>query len=375
MNVFIYGAGGHAKVVAEIIRLNGGHVVGFIDSVNKPGNVPPVKTNNFGNKGKFKRAIWGILSSLIGSTPRSLQWDSFRFWECLAFACCPIHLDLDKYGVDLPIIPKNWEHYIGLDLDYLERDLERLRKNPEIEFSKACLSFVFGAFFILVPLQIFMGDNVGVKVHETQPLKTAAMEGVWDTQSGAPLLLFAYPNQSEQRNQWTVSIPYLASLVNTHQWNGTLIGLKTVPVADQPFVAAVFYAFRVMVGLEIVMLLMVIAAAVLRIRGRLYHSRWFLRACVCTTPIGFAALWCGWIVAEVGRQPWVVYNILRTADAASPVTVSHILITLVLLIIVYGIMFGIFYLYFLVGLIAAGPSGGAHVQQPFAYLPPDQQEK
>ena len=94
----------------------------------------PASILRFGNKGKFKRAIWGILSSLIGSTPRSLQWDSFRFWECLAFACCPIHLDLDKYGVDLPIMPKNWEHYIGLDLDYLERDLERLRKNPEILF-------------------------------------------------------------------------------------------------------------------------------------------------------------------------------------------------------------------------------------------------
>jgi hypothetical protein len=85
-----------------------------------------------GNKGKLKRAVWDALSTAVGATPRALQWDSFRFWECLAFACCPIHVDLDKYGVDLPIMPKNWEHYIGLDLDHLDRDLDRIRKHPEI---------------------------------------------------------------------------------------------------------------------------------------------------------------------------------------------------------------------------------------------------
>jgi hypothetical protein len=89
----------------------------------------PAPLLRFGNKGKLKRKAWTAISALIGATPRVLQWDSFRFWECLAFACCPIHVDLEKYGVELPVMPVNWEHYIGLDLDHLERDLRRIEKD------------------------------------------------------------------------------------------------------------------------------------------------------------------------------------------------------------------------------------------------------
>lgn len=92
----------------------------------------PAPMLRYGNKGKLKRKLWGTFSALIGSTPRSVQWDSYRFWECLAFGCCPIHIDLEKYGVDLPTMPKNWEHYVGLDLDNLGRDINRIRKSPDL---------------------------------------------------------------------------------------------------------------------------------------------------------------------------------------------------------------------------------------------------
>ena len=220
--------------------------------------------------------------------------------------------------------------------------------------AKKSLSFSLWAALILLPLQIGVGDIVGMHVYHYQPLKTAAMEGVWQTQKGAPLLLFAIPSQENQKNSYEIGLPKLASLINTHDWDGELVGLSSVPPADQPRMLPVFFSFRIMVGLGILMLLTAIAGMFLRFKGVLYESRWFHRCCLAMAPLGFIASISGWLTAELGRQPWVVYNLLKTKDAVSLIGYEEVVISFTLLVIAYGIVFG-FYLYYLFKLIAHGP--------------------
>ena len=227
-------------------------------------------------------------------------------------------------------------------------------KNQHLAVAKKTLSFVMWAVLIIIPAQIFMGDMVGLIVRQYQPLKTAAIEAVWDTQKGAPLVLFAIPSQQLQKNLYTLQIPGMASLINTHEWDGELIGLKSANVEDQPRVASVFFTFRIMVGVAFLMLFIALVALVLRLKGRLYDSHWFHRSCFLMAPLGFIASITGWLTAEIGRQPWVVYNLLRTHDAVSAIGVEEVIFSLSLLIIVYGIIFG-FYLFYLFKTIKIGP--------------------
>ncbi len=229
-----------------------------------------------------------------------------------------------------------------------------LLKKAHVNFAKKTLSFVMWASLILVPIQIVMGDAVGLGVRDHQPLKTAAMEGIWETQNGAPLILFAWPSQKEQRNEYVLSIPKLSSLINTHHWDGEMIGLKSVSPADQPIVAPVFFTFRIMVGLGLIFLLTAIVALFLRFKGQLYTSVWFHRWCVLIAPLGFVASIAGWLTAEIGRQPWVVYNLMRTQQAVSAIGMEEVIISFILLALAYGIVFG-FYLYYLFKLIRKGP--------------------
>lgn len=220
--------------------------------------------------------------------------------------------------------------------------------------AKKCLSFSLWAALILVPLQIAVGDIVGLNVHHHQPLKTAAMEGIWQTQKGAPLVLFAIPSQEQQKNFYEIAIPKLASLINTHDWNGEMIGLSSVPADEQPHMLPVFFSFRIMVGIGVLMLLTAIIGVFLHFKGVLYESGWFHRWCLATAPLGFIASISGWLTAEIGRQPWVVYHLLKTKDAVSSIGYEEVLISFTLLILAYGIVFG-FYLYYLLKLIAHGP--------------------
>ena len=244
-----------------------------------------------------------------------------------------------------------------------------LLQKKYLEFSKKCFGFALAALFILVPAQGFVGDAVGVEIHHDQPIKTAALEGVWHTEVGAPLLLFAIPDQEAETNYWSISIPHLGSVLNTHQWNGTLIGLDTVPKADRPFIALPFFSFRIMVGLAGIMFAITLWGAYLFLRKQMYENKWYLRACLACAPIGFIALWFGWITAETGRQPWVVYNILRTEDAVSKVDIYHVLISFALIILVYGVIFGYFYFRFLFKIITEGPTKNPdNNDQPFGYM-------
>ena len=249
-----------------------------------------------------------------------------------------------------------------------------LLKNQHTEIAKTCFSFALGAALILTPLQIGIGDTVGLKVLAYQPLKTAAMEGLWDTTKGAPLLLFAIPNQAQQTNQFELSIPKLASLINTHQLNGELLGLKSAAPADQPIVSTVFFAFRVMVGIGFLFFAVALFALWLRIRKQLFDHPLFYRLCVLIAPFGFISSIAGWLVAETGRQPWVVYGMMRTANGVSHVPMNQVMFSLMMFIVVYGLVFS-FYLFFLIKLIQKGPEAiikpdiDTETHVPFQYMP------
>ncbi len=198
----------------------------------------------------------------------------------------------------------------------------------------------------LAPLQLVIGDLHGLNAREYQPAKIAAVEAHWETRRDAPLVLFAWPDTKTESNLYEIAIPDLGSLILTHEWNGEVRGLKSFPPNDRPDPVIPFFSFRIMVGIGFIMIALGLTGAVLWLMGRLYTTRWFLRAMVLATPIGFIAVLAGWFVAEVGRQPWVVYGLLRTADAVSPVPGGSVFASIVLFVLVYGVVFGagIFYM-------------------------------
>lgn len=220
-----------------------------------------------------------------------------------------------------------------------------LWRRQHVEFAKAGFSVAMWMTLILTPLQIVLGDQHGLNTLRYQPTKLAAMEGDWETRRGQPLTVFAWPNMTTERNDYALDIPKLGSLILTHEWNGEVQGLKAVPPADRPFVPVVFWAFRLMVGIGLVMLAIALIGAVLRWRGRLYDTYWFNILCAFSSPLGFIAVLSGWTVTEAGRQPYLVYGYLRTADAVSPVAASAVTTSLVLFIVVYAVLLLAFFLY------------------------------
>lgn len=241
-----------------------------------------------------------------------------------------------------------------------------LLKKQHTNLAKISFSFAMWAALVLVPAQVMIGDTLGIEVHDNQPLKTAAIEGVWNTQKGAPLVLIGYPSTAQEKNLFTLSIPYGASLINTHRLNGELIGLKSVPPEDRPVVAATFFGFRIMVGIGLLFFMMALAALWMRRGGRLYEARWFQWLCVLCAPLGMVATVFGWITAECGRQPWIVYNLMRTSAGVSNVPAAHVAISLTAIVIVYTLVFS-FFIYYLFKFIAAGPAT-EHVTPPFTYM-------
>jgi cytochrome d ubiquinol oxidase subunit I len=189
-------------------------------------------------------------------------------------------------------------------------------------------------------MQIFLGDLQGLNTLEYQPAKLAAIEARWTTAARAPLTLFAIPDDAQETNHFEVNIPDLGSLILTHRLNGTIRGLKDWPVDQRPPVGPPFFAFRIMVGIGLLMLAIVAIGNLMRRRGRLYESGIFLKACEIAAPFGFVAVLAGWVTTEVGRQPWTVYGLMRTADSVSPsLTGANVLLSFIGYIIVYLIMF------------------------------------
>ncbi|HEX2817686.1 MAG TPA: cytochrome ubiquinol oxidase subunit I [Phenylobacterium sp.] len=243
----------------------------------------------------------------------------------------------------------------------------RLLKDTDEEESCLALKMAIGMFAIVAPLQLLAGDMSGKQVLQFQPAKLAAIEAFWDTKSGQAFHIAAWPDRDTASNRWELSIPKLGSLITAGNARAEITGLKAFALADRPPVFLVFWAFRVMVGLGVAMIGLGLWGGFQVWRGRLAHARWFLRAAVAMGPAGFVAVVAGWIVAEVGRQPWVIYGVLRTADAVSPVTQGEVSVSLLAFMIIYAVIFSVGVLYIL-RLMGEGPLSGSGA--PLGVRPP-----
>jgi cytochrome d ubiquinol oxidase subunit I len=232
-----------------------------------------------------------------------------------------------------------------------------LRKGTHVEAGRTMLLAAVAFAALTVPVQIFVGDMHGLNTLKHQPMKIAAMEAHWHAEGegeGVPLVVFALPNEKAERNDYEIAIPRLGSLILTHSMDGTFDPLTSVPASERPPVVPVFFAFRIMVGLGTLMLVLAWVSAFQWWRGRLLQSRWLIRGWNWMLPSGFIALLSGWFVTEMGRQPWVVYGVLRTADAVGPQSAWMTALSLGVYIVGYAFVFG-WGIWYLVKIIRTGP--------------------
>tara|TARA_R110002073_G_scaffold98164_1_gene225071 strand:- start:1024 stop:1761 length:738 start_codon:yes stop_codon:yes gene_type:complete len=194
---------------------------------------------------------------------------------------------------------------------------------------------------IVAPVQIVAGDMHGLNTLEHQPAKVAAMEGHFDTQNGAPLILFGWPDMAAEETRYALEIPKLGSMILTHDWDGKITGLKDFAPEDRPNATIVFWTFRVMVGMGVLMALLGVVSLFARLRNTLFSCVWLHRFALVMGPSGFVAILAGWFTTEIGRQPWVVYGVMRTSDAGSPIAPTAIAGSLIAFVIVYTVVFGV----------------------------------
>src|SRR5499433_1999876 len=215
-----------------------------------------------------------------------------------------------------------------------------VRREPSAAEGRTMLSMTLWLLTVLVPLQMFIGDQHGLNTRDHQPAKLAAIEARWETDRRVPLTLFAIPNDVAESNTFAIEVPWLGSLILTHSLDGEVRGLMDFPADQRPPVAIPFFAFRIMVGCAGIMLGIVLVGGWLRWRGRLYSTSLFLRLVQLVAPIGFVAVVAGWCVTEVGRQPWTVYGLLRTAQSVTPsLTSIDVMLSLAGYMLVYLLIY------------------------------------
>lgn len=220
---------------------------------------------------------------------------------------------------------------------------------------KTTFSMALWLLLILAPIQAIVGDQHGLNTRKYQPVKIAAIEGLWETEKGGTALnLIGFPDMNAEETRYAIKIPHLGSLILTHTWDGEIRGMKEFPKADRPNSSLIFWTFRVMAGLGVLMILTVVVGALLRFGGRVYDNALYQRLMVAMGPTGFIALLAGWITTEAGRQPWVVYGYFRTSEAVSPILPESAGLTLLIFILVYCVVFGTG-IYYILKLINQGP--------------------
>ncbi len=215
------------------------------------------------------------------------------------------------------------------------------------ESARLMLSMAMWMAVVVAPIQVVAGDMHGLNTLEHQPAKVAAMEGHFETQKGAPLILFGIPDMEAEETRYKIEIPKLGSLILTHDLDGEVPGLKEWPKDERPNAEIVFWSFRIMVGIGMGMVAIGLWSLMRRLQGRLYEAGWLHRAAIIMGPSGFVAVLAGWVVTEVGRQPYTVYGLLKTVDSASPIEVPAVATSLAVFAVVYFLVFGagVFYLF------------------------------
>ncbi len=314
--------------------------------------------------GTLVSAFWIIAANSWMQYPTSFHIDAFgRFiadsWAGVIFS---------------PTFPTRLVHmvlaaYLSTALMVGAASAWQLLKQSSQPESRVGLRMAILMFAIVAPIQLFVGDEAGRIVARLQPSKLAAIEAFWETRAEQPFAIAAWPDRARQRNDWQLTVPKLGSLI-THGSTGAVVkGLSAFDRADQPPAAVVFWAFRIMVGLGLVMIAQGLWGAWLLIRGRLELTPLFLRLCLVMGPMGFVAVIAGWTTAEVGRQPYVVFGAMRTAQAVSPVGAGQVSASLIAFLLVYALVFSVGALYIL-RLIAEGPAPGAAEEPPAGPRPP-----
>jgi cytochrome bd ubiquinol oxidase subunit I len=277
-----------------------------------------------------------------------------------------------------PVMAVRWPHMLfaaflttgmsvaGCGAWYILRGIHRAE-------ARVMLHWGLGLVAVIIPVQLFFGHLTGEYVLKYQPAKFAAIEARWKNEQPAFETLIAIPDPAHERNLYAISVPKLGSLIASGSWTAPEVGLESFPPQDRPPVVIPFFGFRIMAGMGMIMMGVSWLGNFLRLRGKLETARWFLWATFLSFPTGFIAILTGWYTAEVGRQPWVVYGILRTKDAITPSLVSSdVVISLIGYIVVYGlfISFGLYYIY---KLLRAGPTvpattiPGATPNRPLAF--------
>jgi cytochrome d ubiquinol oxidase subunit I len=239
-----------------------------------------------------------------------------------------------------------------------------LRRGTAVAHARIMLAMAMGFAAIVAPLQIVSGDEHGLNALEHQPAKIAAVEAHWESsEAPIPLVLFALPDEQAERNRYAIEIPYAGSLILTHSLDGAIKGLKDFPRSERPPVAIPFWSFRIMVALGHAMVAIALCGVVLLWRRGLYDATWFHRLCIVASPIGFIAVVSGWITAEVGRQPYVVYGLMRTSNAAAPVAGGVVATSLLAFVAVYSVIFGAG-IYYMLRLVRRGPAAADETEHP-----------
>jgi cytochrome d ubiquinol oxidase subunit I len=301
--------------------------------------------------GSLLSASWIMAANSWMQTPDGVVWDGTRFMVT----------DWLKV-INNPSWPIRLPHMLlaaGLTGSFLVSGIGALYllKGRHLPFARRTVSLGLSLATVLIAGQVFIGDLLYGKMLKYQPAKMQAVEGFWDkkSRSPAPYLWFIVPDQKGQRNIVEIGTPILGSIWLTHSLTGQVEGLKNTPVDQQPRMGVVFYGFRLMYCIAIVMFTLVVISLWLRVRRTLFTTRWFLRALVVTTPAGVLATLGGWYTAEVGRQPFVIYGYLRSVDAISPVSASMLLTTLCVFVGVYAVFMACFITFF-VWAVRRGPA-------------------
>lgn len=231
-----------------------------------------------------------------------------------------------------------------------------LLRKEHVEFYRRTLKIALIMAAVMAPAQAIIGDLKGLVTARLQPAKLAAMEGHWETntEGGAAFNLFAIPDMEAERNRLEISIPNALSYLITHSKDGKVQGLKDFPREDRPNALITYWSFRIMVGIGFLFIGIMLWALVLAFRRRIHDSTPFLKALVLVQPLGFLAVVMGWITTEVGRQPWVVYGLMRTSDGVSPIHAGNVLWSLVVFVVFFGII-GSSYFYYILRILKNGP--------------------
>ena len=270
-----------------------------------------------------------------------------------------------------PSMPYRVAHMMlatGLTAAFVVAGLSAFRqlRGDRTEGNRVALRVAVWMAALLIPLQIFAGDMHGLNTFEHQPAKVAAMEGLWEDTEGAPLLLFAWPDEAARENRFEIAIPKGASLILTHELDGLVRGIESFDGAHPP-VAPVFFGFRVMVGVGMLMLAVAWTSAWVMRKGR-DAPAWLARVLVGMTFSGWVATVAGWYVTEIGRQPWLVQGVLRTAEAVGPVTATPIAVSLGTYLALYvGLLFAyVSVVFYLAAQAASGyaPREGTRLDNP-----------